>query len=219
MPATNQKKAQGAESRKRLLQAAADLVGTGGYSRTSVDAIAKHAGVVKSALYWHFGNKNGLLMAALETYTGDWVTDVVAAVADATDPILRLDRLLHHVRELIVERPLSRRMVFSLLLERGQHDPECQRVIADLFRDMRDALNTGFAQVLPTVTAERLEIITDCLVAQLDGLFLRFIAEPNVARLDAQLAEVRRATILRLTHEIQKSLRGKSQPSSDPSLS
>jgi len=210
VPATNQKKAQGEESRKRLLEAAADLVGTGGYSRTSVDAIAKHAGVVKSALYWHFGSKNGLLMAALEHYTSDWVSNVKAAVDPAKDPIQRLDLLLAHVRDLILHNPLSRRMVFSLLLERGQHDPECRRVIADLFTAMRDALNKGFSGVLPTVSEERLTIITDNLVAQLDGLFLRHIAEPNDQRLDDQLAEVRRTVIIRLGHEIQKSLRNKS---------
>lgn len=212
MPATNQKKAQGAESRRRLLEAAAELVGSGGYSHTSVDAIAKHAGVVKSALYWHFGSKNGLLLAALEHYTRNWVSEVQAAVEQSNDPVGRLDKLLAHVRNLIVNEPMSRRMVFSLLIERGQHDPEVRRAIADVFAGLRAALTKGFGEVVPQVKTERLVVITDAIVSLCDGIFLSYMAEPDVARLDAGLAETRRMVVLRVGHEIQKAMRKSRKP-------
>ncbi len=207
MPATNQKKAQGEESRRRLLEAAADLVGNGGYSQTSVDAIAKHAGVVKSALYWHFGSKNGLLLAALDHYTGSWVSEVMEAVRESTDPIGRLELLLAHVRELIVDRPESRRMVFSLLVERGQHDPDVRRHICDVFDALRVSLRQGFHEVMPLVEIERLTVICDAIVCICDGIFLRWMADGDIERLDAALAEVRRMVILRVGHELQKANR------------
>ncbi|MFT7622264.1 MAG: AcrR family transcriptional regulator [Myxococcota bacterium] len=209
MPATNQKKAQGEESRRRLLEAAADLVGNGGYSQTSVDAIAQRAGVVKSALYWHFGSKNGLLMAALTHYTSSWVTEVRAATSGSNDPIGRLDLLMAHVRELILERPESRRMVFSLLVERGQHDPEIRRHICDVFEELRKALNDGFSEVLPLIPRERLTVIADGIVCTCDGIFLRWMADGDVERLDSSLAEVRRVVMLRIGHEMQKISRQK----------
>ena len=66
MATTHQKVEQGARSREALLDAAIELIADGGYTATGVDAIARRSGVVKSALYWHFGSKDGLLIAALE---------------------------------------------------------------------------------------------------------------------------------------------------------
>lgn len=206
MPATNQKKAQGAESRLRLIEAAAELVSGGGYSAASVDAVAKRAGVVKSALYWHFGSKNGLLLAALEQYTADWVSETEAAVEETRDPITRLDKLLAHVRSLIVERPHSRRMVFAMLIERGQEDPECRSAVRDVFERLRASLTTGFAEVLP-VPPERIESIADAVVCICDGVFLRYMSDPDTERLDRQLAEIRRMVVLRVGHELQRTLK------------
>lgn len=203
MPATKQKRAQGEESRARLLEAAAYLVGGGGYAGTSVDAIAKHAGVVKSALYWHFGSKHGLLMAALEDYTVTWVASLEEAVADTRDPFRRLDELLRWVRELIVARSDKRRMVFSLLLEMSGREAALQERLAELFTRMRSSLTEGFVEVVP-VPAERLYVICDVLVCTLDGILLNFLATRDPVRLDAALAEVRRTVLMRIAHETQK---------------
>lgn len=206
MPATRTKLAQGAESRDKLLNAAAHLVATGGYAGTSVDAIAKRAGVAKSALYWHFGNKNGLLTAALELRSSEWVAEVQGAVGPTTDPLKRLDTLLAQVRELIVERSEARRMVFAVLLERGTHDEVARQAVSEVFQELRKALNKGFAEVLP-IPPERLEIITDAIVNLCDGVFMRFLADRDVEHLDRALGEVRRLVMLRLGHEIQKTYR------------
>ena len=59
--APSRKTARGEASRRRILDAATQLICERGYSGTSVDAVCKRAGVVKTALYWHFGSKSGLL--------------------------------------------------------------------------------------------------------------------------------------------------------------
>ena len=80
MATTHQKVEQGARSREALLDAAIELIADGGYTATGVDAIARRSGVVKSALYWHFGSKDGLLIAALERTAREWVAEFEAAV-------------------------------------------------------------------------------------------------------------------------------------------
>ena len=210
MPATHKKLAQGEESRERLLDAVERLVGGAGYSSASVDAIAREAGVVKSALYWHFGSKNELLLAAMRHHTGEWVGELQAAVGAAGTPVERLDQMLEHVRAIIVERPRKRRLVFALLIERAHADEAYRIAIAELFAEMREALAEGFAEVLP-VPIERLRTLTSALVSLLDGVFLRYQVDPDPERLGQELREARRIVMLRVAHELERA-RGEEAP-------
>ena len=65
-----------AETRQRLLDAAADLFATRGIESSSVDAIAERADRTSGAIYDHFGGKEGILFALLE----GWVDDVAAVI-------------------------------------------------------------------------------------------------------------------------------------------
>jgi len=65
-----------AETRQRLLDAAADLFATRGIEGSSVDAIAEAADRTSGAIYDHFGGKEGILFALLE----GWVDDVAAVI-------------------------------------------------------------------------------------------------------------------------------------------
>lgn len=56
----------GAESRQRILDAARALFGEHGYGDTTVRAIAADAGVDPAMVFYFFGNKQGLFVAAIE---------------------------------------------------------------------------------------------------------------------------------------------------------
>src|SRR4051794_41939512 len=66
-----------AETRERLLAAAAELFAERGIEGSSVDAIAERAERTSGAIYDHFGGKEGLLFALLE----GWVDDVAAVIS------------------------------------------------------------------------------------------------------------------------------------------
>lgn len=65
-----------AETRQRLLDAAAALFAERGIEASSVDAVAERADRTSGAVYDHFGGKEGLLFALLE----GWVDDVAAVI-------------------------------------------------------------------------------------------------------------------------------------------
>ncbi len=65
-----------AETRLRLLDAAAELFAERGIEGSSVDAIAEQADRTSGAIYDHFGGKDGLLFALLE----GWADDVAAVI-------------------------------------------------------------------------------------------------------------------------------------------
>jgi AcrR family transcriptional regulator len=77
-----------AETRSRLLRAAADSFAARGYDGTRVADIAAAAGVSNGALYAHFGSKAELLVASLRAHGGRVLADLLAA--DPERPVAEL---------------------------------------------------------------------------------------------------------------------------------
>ena len=110
---------QGAESRERLLQGAIDLISERGYAATSVDAICRHAGTAKTALYWHFKSKEGLLNAIIERVNQDWITEITERTAAVGEQAERIDLLIAQLRRVDEEKPHLLRLPLSNLTERA----------------------------------------------------------------------------------------------------
>ncbi len=77
-----------AETRERLLRAAADVFAERGYDGTRVADIAAAAGVSNGALYAHFPSKADLLVAALRTHGRHLLGELFAA--DPDQPVVDL---------------------------------------------------------------------------------------------------------------------------------
>jgi len=97
-----------AETRDRLLQAAAKAFAERGYDGTRVADIAGDAGVSNGAMYAHFGSKADLLVNALCTHGRRKLAELFAADPDrsVTELLLEIGRGLPHRDEdsdLIVE--------------------------------------------------------------------------------------------------------------------
>jgi AcrR family transcriptional regulator len=79
-----------ATTRRRLLDAAAELFAERGVDGASIDAIADKADRTSGAVYDHFGGKEGLLYALLD----GWVDDVAAVVTAELSTVTTLDEWL-----------------------------------------------------------------------------------------------------------------------------
>ena len=88
-----------AETRERLLRAAADMFAERGYDGTRVADIAAAAGLSNGALYAHFASKAELLVGALRAHGRRLLADLFA-----TDPDRSVMELL-----LVIGRWLPRR--------------------------------------------------------------------------------------------------------------
>ena len=104
-----------AETRERLLRAAADVFAERGYDGTRVADIAAAAGVSNGALYAHFGSKADLLVDALRTHGRRLLAEAFATDPDRsiTDLLLVIGRWLPRRRDargyLIVEALVAAR--------------------------------------------------------------------------------------------------------------
>jgi AcrR family transcriptional regulator len=104
-----------AETRERLLRAAADVFAERGYDGTRVADIAAAAGVSNGALYAHFASKADLLVDALRTHGRHLLGELFAADPErpVVDLLLTVGRWLPRRRDargyLIVEALVAAR--------------------------------------------------------------------------------------------------------------
>src|ERR1700712_2638727 len=86
-----------ADTRGRLLRAAAELFASQGYDAVSVDEVAAAADRSSGALYAHFGSKQGLLKALLESWQETTAAVVRAEFAVSPDHTARMGALWRNV--------------------------------------------------------------------------------------------------------------------------
>ncbi len=191
-------------SRERLLLAATELVATRGYAATSVEAITSKAGVVKSALYWHFRNKEELIATALERRATEWIEGVERTVEGLADPAERLGRLLDLTRKTVVAQAPPVRLIYALLAERGEQDPVLRRSIARVFERLRSSIRQSMSELLD-LPAERFEGLALLMTSALHGVVFDYLADPDEAWLDRWLESIRGMIALMLEDVVKQS--------------
>jgi AcrR family transcriptional regulator len=78
------------ETRRRIVQAARELVVERGYAGVSTSEIQRRARVSRGGLYHHFASKRQLMAAVIEAIELDLAQRLASAVADAGDPLSQL---------------------------------------------------------------------------------------------------------------------------------
>ena len=83
--------------KEKLYSAAAEVFARKGYASATVRKIVEKAGVTKPVLYYHFGNKEGIYKAILDTALRDFDDRLLAVERLKGRASLRLRRLCHEV--------------------------------------------------------------------------------------------------------------------------
>ncbi|MBH0119419.1 MULTISPECIES: TetR/AcrR family transcriptional regulator [unclassified Rhodococcus (in: high G+C Gram-positive bacteria)] len=117
------------EARAQILKAAESMFQRYGVSKTTMDDIAKEAGVSRPTVYRYFGDRDSLITALIEA---------------------RSRRLFDKARAYLRERKtLADQIVDGLifLVERGRHDPIVRLIVSPEHMDLATALvgSTGLA--------------------------------------------------------------------------
>ncbi|AXT86878.1 TetR family transcriptional regulator [Aeromicrobium sp. A1-2] len=77
--------------------AALDAIARGGLAAVAIEPLAKHLGTTKGSFYWHFADRNALVVAALASWEERDTELVIAAIERGDDPTERLRNLLELV--------------------------------------------------------------------------------------------------------------------------
>lgn len=98
---------------EQIAEAALKLIAADGMKKLSIGGIARHVGVVPSALYRHYKNKDAVIDAVLDLIEDKLSGNVRAVENQAQDPIEQLYQLLMRHIKLIRESQGIPRIVFS----------------------------------------------------------------------------------------------------------
>ena len=133
--------APGAAQRKqlRILEAATELFIRQGYRKTSVEQIARNAGVAKGTVYLYFKTKPELLVYAVALEKKRYLEAIRPILDAAVAPCERLRAYLRRAVELVIEMPLTSRLMGG--------DREVLAVFDELdadVRSMHDAMQIDF---------------------------------------------------------------------------
>ena len=139
--------------------AAIDCFARFGYQGTSIDRIARDAGVTKGAIYYHFRDKEELLFETLKDRIGGFEKQVLADVTPADDA---LANLRHVVDACFFHATVSnhRRFIITLMVEALDTNPRLSREFQRVLRRMRAFVASivrrgqGFGSIRPDVAPE-----------------------------------------------------------------
>lgn len=160
-------------SRGRLVAAATELFAEQGFRGTSVQQIGERAGISRGSIFWHFGSKEGLLLAVVDRAFASWETEELRPeVGDATGVEAIRRGLRSHQRFLAAERgPI--RLFFVLLFEALGPRPELQGHFVRFYAHFREQLAAWIAagQASGDVRADAdAEAVAATIVATIGGL-------------------------------------------------
>lgn len=123
------------DTRQRILEAAARVFAEKGYARATTRALAAAANVNEVTLFRHFGSKEGLFSAIVESYAAPALNTAMTAQLTGD---YRQD--LHTMGSSVLQALLERREPLRLMLCEAGHFPEVRQVLAQNPRVLRQAL-------------------------------------------------------------------------------
>ena len=180
---------EGDRTREKILEVALDLFGRQGYHQTSITQIVKNSGSYRSAIEWHFGGKEGLLLSVLDYYfevklindiKKRWAAFIGDRQGMATKDVFTF--ILQEFSNLVSENLGIILALFTLTFERMQQDAEVgARVkkswaqIVDIFKWLVEmAQNDGLVDRRVDATQ-----LARSLVAFGQGTFMQWYLNPS----------------------------------------
>jgi TetR/AcrR family acrAB operon transcriptional repressor len=161
-----------------------------GFQATSIDRIAKAAGLTKGALYYHFKDKEALLFAAVTNRVGQFERRVVTDLAAVPDPATALREVarvcLDHAT-----KSNHRRMIVTLMVEAIDTNPR----LAAEFRAMMHGFRAFLRRVVERGQRSGqfradvdAEIAAEVYAGAIMGAEIQYYQDPGTFNLAATIA-------------------------------
>jgi TetR/AcrR family acrAB operon transcriptional repressor len=115
-------------TKKRILDAARAVFARRGAARTSLERIARAAGVTRGAIYWHFANKTELFFAMREEVSLPIIDHIESALSrgNESDPLSGIERFMKGIIETL-ESDRCARETFQILAFKCEYVAELRK--------------------------------------------------------------------------------------------
>lgn len=193
------------ERRRAILEAAAELLDSGGADAVTLTAIARSVGLAKSNLYRYFESREDILLQLLTTDEEAWVASLERALAPlaGSDDVEAVGAAIAETLAACPRLCLLTSMVATVLEQNVSLD--AARRLKDRVTELGLRIGNAIAAALPGFPIERLDDLQRAMQALVAGLWpiahpapviVELLAEPGYAHFAADFeADLRRATV------------------------
>ena len=166
---------KGEITRKKILEAAAELFKTKGFGATSINNLLEATGLKKGSLYFHFPSKDAIALAILEqARTGFFV--FLDAALSGTTPGAQLDNFLNKVLKIHKKTGFIGGCIFgNTALEMADSESDFAAFIEQVFEEWIKKLGMVItkAQVLGEVRNDLpADLLAGHMVAAIEGAIM-----------------------------------------------
>jgi TetR/AcrR family transcriptional regulator, acrAB operon repressor len=127
-------------TRQHIINAARSLFSQNGVSKTSLEKIAKHAGVTRGAVYWHFENKAELFHAMREQVflpLIDRIDGTLLASDYEKNPLTRIENFLLSTIH-ILNTDEATRQTYEIFMTKCEYVDELGEVLQQIMNNCSD---------------------------------------------------------------------------------
>ena len=172
---------KGEDTRKRILDAAQQLILARGYGGTSLDLLIRQLGMTKGAFFHHFRNKNDLARSLMQRYSEQGVTLFKGALARAKtysdDPLQQFLIVIRQYEEIFepLSEPYDGCLLAAYAYELQQFDASTRELIKvefELSRKELTGLLTAIVRCYPPQRAVDLQSLADGFMSLFEGAFI-----------------------------------------------
>ena len=177
--AVSKRRQLGEESRRRILDAVAEIAGERGYEGTSMAAISEASGLPVASIYWHFTNKDQLLAAVIDRSFDTWRSTTDWRPPSGPSTTGSLSVMLARNAAAFASNLDFLRLGLMLTLERRPQEPAARTRFLEVRRLTQVEMAAGYVEFFgPALAADDAARLARFTIACGDGLFIALQAEP-----------------------------------------
>ncbi|MGA2529599.1 MAG: TetR/AcrR family transcriptional regulator [Acidimicrobiales bacterium] len=163
---------------QRLLAAARRLLVRDGFTALTLSAIAEEAEESKASIGYHFGNKDGLVAALVDSLTHDANRALIQECSSLPAGPARMQALLEGESRIVADG--SSFQAFFEVLPYALRDPSLRRRVAALYDGYRETVLRCISDTDPASGPE-LRSFCALMIAIVDGLAIQYCLDPEGA--------------------------------------
>jgi AcrR family transcriptional regulator len=176
--------------RARILQAGLDLAAEAGPSGMTINEVCQRARVKPPAIYYHFGSKEGLLGAVVETVTEAWLDQLEASQSAGGDIAERLRVAVDGWQSMIEDPARPIKLLLSVQLDGAEHSAEIETSLRRVYEQARQLIARSIGAAAGEVA--EVDVLADQVLGLVQAAALAFHLESDRKRLRGRLRAIAR---------------------------
>ena len=165
----------GQASRRRILDAAAEIAGERGYEATSISLVSQRSGLPASSIYWHFKDKDDLIAAVIDDSYHRWrssLPDLFPDLGTAEDPDSAFAAGFRETGASLAQFPDFVRLGLMLILEHRPTETTGRQKFVEIRATVLGRLRDVLGLLYPDLDRGQVDSLARLSLALTDGYFI-----------------------------------------------